>query len=317
MRTRRPTSSRSAQILDAERLEVRRNSEWLACDGHRGRAAPQRRARPSRGCSSATTSRSATRAATPISVMEFLYPLLQGWDSVMVRGRRRARRHRPALQHPHRAASSRSRRGRSRRSCSRCRCSSGSTATQKMSKSLGNYIGIAEPPAEQFGKLMSLPDELMPEYFALTTGWHPDRSTTSVTCSGLRRRSRRSALLARSGRRPVPRRRCGGGRRSRVRPRLQGARRAVRHPRARPRRVARRVDGRIRLANVLRQAGLGVVEQGGAAPHRPGRRAARRRRWSTTPTPPSPAELDGSTCRRTRCRSGPAADGCASAAQER
>ena len=35
--------------------------------------------------------------------------------------------------------------------------------------------GIAEPPAQQFGKLMSLPDELMARYFALTTGWHPDR----------------------------------------------------------------------------------------------------------------------------------------------
>jgi tyrosyl-tRNA synthetase len=42
---------------------------------------------------------------------------------------------------------------------------------QKMSKSLGNYVGIAEPPAEQFGKLMSLPDELMPQYFELATAW--------------------------------------------------------------------------------------------------------------------------------------------------
>ena len=35
--------------------------------------------------------------------------------------------------------------------------------------------GVAEPPAEQFGKLMSLPDPLMPRYFQLTTGWLPDR----------------------------------------------------------------------------------------------------------------------------------------------
>jgi tyrosyl-tRNA synthetase len=45
----------------------------------------------------------------------------------------------------------------------------------KMSKSLGNYVGIAEPPEEQFGKLMSIPDDLMASYFALTTGWDPDR----------------------------------------------------------------------------------------------------------------------------------------------
>ncbi len=44
-----------------------------------------------------------------------------------------------------------------------------------MSKSLGNYVGISEAPGEQFGKLLSIPDELMPKYFTLTTGWHPDR----------------------------------------------------------------------------------------------------------------------------------------------
>ncbi|MDR5695488.1 MAG: tyrosine--tRNA ligase, partial [Armatimonadota bacterium] len=40
---------------------------------------------------------------------------------------------------------------------------------QKMSKSLGNYIGIAEPPEEMFGKVMSLPDDLMVQYFVLCT----------------------------------------------------------------------------------------------------------------------------------------------------
>jgi tyrosyl-tRNA synthetase len=51
----------------------------------------------------------------------------------------------------------------------------GLDGVHKMSKSLGNFVGIAEPPGEQFGKLLSLPDELMPRYFTLTTGWHPDR----------------------------------------------------------------------------------------------------------------------------------------------
>ncbi|HID55660.1 TPA: tyrosine--tRNA ligase [Candidatus Poribacteria bacterium] len=40
---------------------------------------------------------------------------------------------------------------------------------EKMSKSLGNYIGIEEPPFEMFGKIMSIPDELMIDYFVLTT----------------------------------------------------------------------------------------------------------------------------------------------------
>jgi tyrosyl-tRNA synthetase len=52
---------------------------------------------------------------------------------------------------------------------------------KKMSKSLGNAVGIAEPATEQFGKLMSIPDVLMPRYFALTTGWHPDRVAEVTT----------------------------------------------------------------------------------------------------------------------------------------
>ena len=45
----------------------------------------------------------------------------------------------------------------------------GLDGTQKMSKSLGNYVGIAEPPNGMFGKLMSIPDNLMPQYFELCT----------------------------------------------------------------------------------------------------------------------------------------------------
>jgi tyrosyl-tRNA synthetase len=49
-----------------------------------------------------------------------------------------------------------------------------------MSKSLSNYIGITEAPAEQFGKVMSIPDSLLPRYLALATGWHPDRSDAEI-----------------------------------------------------------------------------------------------------------------------------------------
>jgi tyrosyl-tRNA synthetase len=47
----------------------------------------------------------------------------------------------------------------------------GLDGVQKMSKSLGNYVGIAEAPGVQFGKVMSLPDALMPQYFELATAW--------------------------------------------------------------------------------------------------------------------------------------------------
>jgi len=50
----------------------------------------------------------------------------------------------------------------------------GVDGVQKMSKSLGNYIGITEPPKDMFGKVMSIPDEVMPVYFELATDLPPD-----------------------------------------------------------------------------------------------------------------------------------------------
>src|SRR5262249_49578377 len=47
----------------------------------------------------------------------------------------------------------------------------GLDGVKKMSKSLGNYVGVAEAPGDQFGKLMSLPDPLMGAYFELATAW--------------------------------------------------------------------------------------------------------------------------------------------------
>ena len=72
----------------------------------------------------------------------------------------------------------------------------GLDGVQKMSKSLGNYVGIAEPPAEQFGKLMSIPDALMPRYFQLDhRAGCPTRSRRRSTAlrTGRWRRSRPSA----------------------------------------------------------------------------------------------------------------------------
>ena len=161
---------------------ARARSTWKTSCGSRRRS-------PSPGCSSATTSPSATATASPISLMEFLYPLLQGTRLGRDPRRRRARRHRPALQPARRAATCSSRPARSRRSCSRRRCSSASTACKKMSKSLGNYVGIAEPPAEQFGKLMSIPDAVLPMYFQYATAWPPERDRRDD------RRSSRSGAL--------------------------------------------------------------------------------------------------------------------------
>jgi tyrosyl-tRNA synthetase len=53
----------------------------------------------------------------------------------------------------------------------------GLDGSRKMSKSLGNYVGITEPPTEMFGKLMSIPDELMWQYYELIT----DRTPAEIT----------------------------------------------------------------------------------------------------------------------------------------
>ncbi len=99
------------------------------------------------------------RDGVAISVMEFLYPLLQGWDSVMVEadvelggtdqlfnnlvGR--------TLQEQE---------GQEGQCVLTTPLLEGLDGVNKMSKSLGNFVGIAEAPGEQFGKLLSLPDEL-------------------------------------------------------------------------------------------------------------------------------------------------------------
>jgi tyrosyl-tRNA synthetase len=104
----------------------------------------------------------------PISLHEFLYPLMQGWDSVMVRadielggtdqlfnllmGRR--------LQEQE---------GMAPQVCLTTPLIPGLDGVQKMSKSLGNAIGVTFEPADMFGKVMSIPDALMPTWFTLLT----------------------------------------------------------------------------------------------------------------------------------------------------
>jgi tyrosyl-tRNA synthetase len=159
-------------LPDTERLEVRYNSEWLAA---------MDMADVLRLTSRVTVARLLERndfsaryeAGEPISLMELLYPLLQGWDSVMIdadvelggtdqlfnilMGRH--------LQEQT---------GKNPQVVLTMPLLVGTGGGEKMSKSLGNHVGITEPPGEQFGKLMSIPDHLMAQYFELTTGWDPD-----------------------------------------------------------------------------------------------------------------------------------------------
>lgn len=159
------------RILDPDRTEIRRNSEWLAS---------MTMTDVVREASRLTVARLLERddfanrfkANQPISLVEFLYPLLQGYDSVAVAadvelggtdqtynllvGRE--------LQKGH---------GQLQQVVLTLPLLEGLDGVEKMSKSLGNYVAINEPPEMQFGKLMSIPDALVPRYAMLATALHP------------------------------------------------------------------------------------------------------------------------------------------------
>jgi tyrosyl-tRNA synthetase len=73
----------------------------------------------------------------------------------------------------------------------------GTDGTQKMSKSLGNYIGVSEPASEQYGKTMSIPDGLMSNWFRMVTPL-PDDRITSLTDPSMVHPREAKDILARS-----------------------------------------------------------------------------------------------------------------------
>jgi tyrosyl-tRNA synthetase len=159
-------------ILDRERTEIRRNSEWLE---------PLDIEAILRLTSSYTVARMLERddfanryaAGRPISIMEFLYPLLQGYDSVAVEadvelggndqlfnllvGRELQRGY-----------------GQDAQIALTVPLLVGTDGVQKMSQSLGNYVAITDPPDEMFGKLVRVPDELVPTYRRLALDFFRD-----------------------------------------------------------------------------------------------------------------------------------------------
>jgi tyrosyl-tRNA synthetase len=154
-------------ILDPERTEVRYNSEWLGKLSFEDVIVLTARYTVARMLERDDFARR-FREGVPITIMEFLYPLAQAYDSVAIRadvelggsdqrfnlliGRDIQREY-----------------GQEPQVILTMPLLIGTDGVHAMSQSRGNYIGIAEPPEEQFGKLMSLPDELMPQYFSLLT----------------------------------------------------------------------------------------------------------------------------------------------------
>ncbi len=155
------------KVLDPEATEIRFNSEWFKKLDFAGVLELT---------SYYTIARLLERddfekrykAGNPISMMEFLYPLMQGYDSVALRanvelggtdqkfnllvGR--------ALQERY---------GQKPQTVITMPLLVGTDGAEKMSKSLGNYIGINESPTQIFGKVMSIPDSLIYNYYLLAT----------------------------------------------------------------------------------------------------------------------------------------------------
>jgi tyrosyl-tRNA synthetase len=154
-------------LADDERLEIRLNSEWLDMSMEE----LFRLVRVPTVAQLLERDDFAKRmaAAEPISLLELLYPVLQGYDSVAVQsdielggtdqtfnllmGR--------AIQSAY---------GQTPQLVLTMPLLVGTDGVQKMSKSLGNYIGVTEPPGEMYGKTLSLPDAALRQWYSLLLG---------------------------------------------------------------------------------------------------------------------------------------------------
>ena len=123
------------------------------------------RVRPSRGCSSATTSPSATPADRADLAARAAVPGAAGLRLGGGRGRRRARRHRPDLQPADGARDPDRVRAAAAGRAHDAAAAPGTDGVQKMSKSSATTIGITEPPEEMYGKTLSIPDAALAQWY--------------------------------------------------------------------------------------------------------------------------------------------------------
>jgi len=156
------------QILDAQKTEVRYNGEWL------GKLSFEEIIHlASRFTIQQILERDdfakRYRAQVPIFFHEFFYPLMQAYDSVAVRADVELggtdQKFNFLL-----ARELQEQSGQVAQVAFMMPILPGLDGVHKMSKSLGNYIGIAETPVDMFGKCMSIPDGLMEQYYTLLTG---------------------------------------------------------------------------------------------------------------------------------------------------
>ncbi|MDP9348815.1 MAG: tyrosine--tRNA ligase [Gemmatimonadota bacterium] len=156
------------RILDPARTRVEFNSTWLA---------PLRLADILKLTAQYTVARMLERddfakrydEGRPISVVEFMYPLMQAYDSVALK----ADVELGGSDQKFNLLVARDiqvRYGQEPQVCLLMPLLRGTDGTQKMSKSYDNYVGLAHPPEEQYGRTMSIPDELLEEWYRLASG---------------------------------------------------------------------------------------------------------------------------------------------------
>jgi tyrosyl-tRNA synthetase len=155
------------KVLDRERTEVRFNSEWLRMPAEAllGLLAQTTVAR----LLERDDFQKRLAAGAPVAALELLYPLLQGYDSVAVE----ADVELGGTDQKFNLLFGRdvqSAYGQKPQSILTMPILVGIDGVQKMSKSLGNYVGVTDPPEEMFGRLMRIPDEAMPDYYRLLLG---------------------------------------------------------------------------------------------------------------------------------------------------
>ena len=154
-------------VLDVDRVEERENGEWFLGQSFMDCVSLASRYTVARMLERDDFTKR-YKGGLPISVHEFLYPLLQGWDSVeleadvelggtdqlfnLLVGR--------DLQ---------GQQGQAAQVCMTMPLLEGLDGSQKMSKSLDNYVGVAESASKQFQKLMRVPNDLLEKYFTLLT----------------------------------------------------------------------------------------------------------------------------------------------------
>lgn len=155
------------ELLASDNLEIRHNSEWLAgmdMSAILDLAAEFTVARfLDREDFSARY-----REGKPISLVEFVYPLLQAMDSVAVEADIEIGGS-DQLLNLLVGRDLQGRRGQTPQLAMTMPLLVGTDGVRKMSQSFGNYVSVMDPPAEMFGKIMSVPDEVMEDYFLLAT----------------------------------------------------------------------------------------------------------------------------------------------------